>query len=281
MPPAILNFESSDGTLLSASGVPCLIGRSPSCSIHISSPEVSRRHAVILRDGRDWWLVDCGSRGGTWLNHSRIANAAKLVCGDFIGIGLASLKFLPDRDPGGSVSRMEPSLETTRPADAEWLVTSDTAVVCLDEQGGILSLTPSARIWLHTFFDGPGDRLPSCLIQWLQGRSSARVPYERRIGDERLRVHACEDSQAGKMLMLCRLNPAFGVEALKRIGLSHAETKIVPWLIRGKRNEEMAIIVGIARKTVEKQVASILAKLGVETRTAAAWSIIELTGAHC
>jgi DNA-binding NarL/FixJ family response regulator len=42
----------------------------------------------------------------------------------------------------------------------------------------------------------------------------------------------------------------------------------------------MAMIVGLAPKTVEKQVSSILSKLKVETRTAAAWSIIELTGAH-
>lgn len=277
---ACLNFESSDGTLLSATGVPCLIGRSPSCAVRVSSPEVSRRHAVILRDGRDWWLVDCGSRGGTWLNNTRIGSAVKLVHGDFIGVGLVSLRFLPGSDAGGAAGGRDPAIETTRPGEAEWLVTSETAVLWVDGQGAILGLTPTARLWLSAFFDGFGERLPVCLLGWVQADSPSRVPYERKVGEERLRVNACEDPQGGRMLVLSRLKPAFGVEALRRMGLSKAEALLVPWLIRGKRNEEMAMIVGISPKTVEKQVASILSKLKVETRTAAAWSIIELTGAH-
>lgn len=59
------------------------------------------------------------------------------------------------------------------------------------------------------------------------------------------------------------------------------ECAVAPWLIRGKRNDEIAVILGVAPKTIEKHVASIMMKLNVETRTAAAWSIIELTGAHC
>lgn len=280
MPQAHLNFESSDGSFFSASEVPCLIGRAAGCAVRVPSPEVSRRHAVVLRDGRDWWLVDCGSRGGTWLNQTRIANAAKLTHGDFIGIGLTSLRFLPDTDPGGSFPSEGPTMETTRPGEAEWLVTRETAVVWLDDDVKIQSLTPSARLWLNAFFDGLNDGLPSCLLGWLKSPAVLRVPYERKVGEERLRIHACHDTKGGQLLVMSRLNPAFGVEVLKRIGLSRAEALLVPWLIRGKRNEEMAMIVGLAPKTVEKQVASILFKLKVETRTAAAWSIIELTGAH-
>jgi len=280
MPTTLLNFESPNGTLLTASGVPCLIGRAASCAVRVSSPEVSRRHAVILRDGRDWWLVDCGSRGGTWLNNTRIGSAAKVVRGDFIGIGLTSLRFLPVGDEGGAACGGEPMMETTLPGEAEWLVTSDTAVIWLDDQAGILELTPSAGLWMNTFFDGVGECLPPCLIEWVQGCVSSRVPYERKVGEERLRVHACKDPQGGRMLVMSRLKPAFGVESLKSMGLSKAEALLVPWLIRGKRNEEMAIIVGVSSKTVEKQVASILFKLRVETRTAAAWTIIEQSGAH-
>jgi len=280
MPRACLNFESSDGSLLSAAGVPCVIGRSACCTIRLASPEISRRHAVILRDGRDWWLVDCGSRGGTWLNQTRISTGAKLVHGDFIGIGLTSLRFIPGADPGGSFLPTGPMLETTRPGDVEWVVTTETAVAWVDDDGGIRSLTPAAALWLNAFFDGVKDGFPPCLLGWLQGPSGVRLPYERKVGEDRLRMHVCHDAIGDRLLVMTRLKAAFGEDILKRIGLSRAESLLVPWLIRGKRNEEMAMIVGLAPKTVEKQVSSILSKLKVETRTAAAWSIIELTGAH-
>ena len=280
MPPTCLSFESSDGSLLSAAGVPCVIGRSACCSIRLASPEISRRHAVILRDGRDWWLVDCGSRGGTWLNQTRISTGVKLAHGDFIGLGLTILKFIPCADPRDSFPTAGPIMETTRPGDVEWVVTTETAVAWVDDDGGIRSLTPAAELWLNAFFGGVKDGFPPCLFEWLQGPSALRVPYERKVGEERLRLHVCHDAKGDRLLVMTRLKAAFGEEVLRRIGLSRAEALLVPWLIRGKRNEEMAMIVGVAPKTVEKQVSSILLKLKVETRTAAAWSIIELTGAH-
>jgi DNA-binding CsgD family transcriptional regulator len=41
------------------------------------------------------------------------------------------------------------------------------------------------------------------------------------------------------------------------------------WVIEGKRDREIAIILGLSPRTVEKHVCHILEKLGVETRTAA------------
>lgn len=278
--PALLNFESSDGTLLSATGSPCVIGRSAACAVRVPSPEVSRRHAVIIRDGRNWWLSDCGSKEGTWLNDVRIASATRLVSGDFIGIGLTSLRFLPAGDDAGPGLSAIPWMETTRPRELDWVTTSDTAVAWVDNNGFILNHTLSAENCLNTFFGDIKKRLPQCLLGWLADTAPSRVPYERKVGDERLRIHLCHGVEGERLLVMSRLTPAFKPESLGRIGLSKAEAALVPWLVRGKRNEEIAMIVGVTPKTVEKQVASILFKLKVETRTAAAWNIIELTGAH-
>lgn len=278
--PALLNFESSDGTLLSAAAIPCVIGRSAACAVRVPSPEVSRRHAVILRDGRDWWLADCGSKEGTWLNNARIGSATRLISGDFIGIGLTSLRFLPAGDDAGPGSSANHWMETTRPREVEWVVTSDTVVAWVDDRGVISNHTLFAEHCLNTFFGGIKERLPLCLLAWLADSAVSRVPYERKAGDERLLIHHCRGGEGDRLLVMSWLKPAFGPESLGRIGLSKAESVLVPWLIRGKRNEEIAMIIGLAPKTVEKQVASILFKLKVETRTAAAWNIIELTGAH-
>ena len=276
-----IQFELNNGNLITAEGTPCLIGRAPSCDVRIAAPEVSRRHAVVIRNQQEWWLIDCGSRGGTWLNDTRVSSAAKLVSGDYIGIGLSSLKFLPHPFDSSIESLNNQAMESTRPCDAEWLITSETAVAWVDDKGTLSNHTSAAATWLQDYFDVIDKQMPLSLLTAIQDTMGACVPFERRLGDERLRIHVCYDGKGDRLLVMSRLKSAFDSETLCRIGLSKAESAVVPWLIRGKRNDEIAVILSIAPKTIEKHVASILLKLNVETRTAAAWSIIELTGTHC
>ncbi len=51
--------------------------------------------------------------------------------------------------------------------------------------------------------------------------------------------------------------------------LSAAEARVFHWMRQGKRDKEIAVILGRSHRTVEKHVQAILAKAGVETRTAA------------
>ena len=57
-------------------------------------------------------------------------------------------------------------------------------------------------------------------------------------------------------------------------GLTQRETEVATWLTRAKSNGEIAVILGMARRTVEKHMERILGKLGVENRTAAALLIV-------
>ena len=52
--------------------------------------------------------------------------------------------------------------------------------------------------------------------------------------------------------------------------LTRRELDVLKWIMEGKRNSEIAKILGISSRTVEQHVAKILVKLNVETRTAAA-----------
>lgn len=56
---------------------------------------------------------------------------------------------------------------------------------------------------------------------------------------------------------------------LRRTGLSRRESEVLLWIAEGKRDKEIALILGISYRTVTDHVRSILTKLGVETRTAA------------
>jgi ABC-type sugar transport system substrate-binding protein/DNA-binding CsgD family transcriptional regulator len=54
------------------------------------------------------------------------------------------------------------------------------------------------------------------------------------------------------------------------VNLTPRETEVLYWVRQGKRDSEIAVILGISTRTAEKHVSRILQKLWVETRTAAA-----------
>lgn len=60
---------------------------------------------------------------------------------------------------------------------------------------------------------------------------------------------------------------------LPSLGLTPREVEVAVWLARGRTNLEIATILGMRSRTVEKHVEHVLNKLGVENRTAAAMLI--------
>jgi DNA-binding CsgD family transcriptional regulator len=63
-------------------------------------------------------------------------------------------------------------------------------------------------------------------------------------------------------------------EIFGALGLTNREAEVVTWVVQGKRDQEIAQILGAATRTIQKHVQRIIAKLGVETRTAAAMEAI-------
>jgi FhaA, N-terminal domain/FHA domain len=68
------------------------IGRSSDCSIVLSDPNVSRRHAEIRHIGEGYSLIDLGSTNGTEVNGQRVVETA-LMNGDVISVGQTKLTF--------------------------------------------------------------------------------------------------------------------------------------------------------------------------------------------
>ena len=54
---------------------------------------VSRDHAVLVRRNGDYWLDDCGSLNGTYVNRHRI-DSHRLADGDELQIGKYKLTYL-------------------------------------------------------------------------------------------------------------------------------------------------------------------------------------------
>jgi len=67
-----LYVMAEDGELDKVDKDRFLIGRGKHCDFIIQSGKVSREHAVIVREGDDYFLEDLGSSNGTWYQKKRI-----------------------------------------------------------------------------------------------------------------------------------------------------------------------------------------------------------------
>jgi len=68
------------------------IGRRPDCEVFLDDVTVSRDHALLIRRAEQWFLDDCGSLNGTYVNRSRI-DSHRLEEGDEVQIGKYKLTF--------------------------------------------------------------------------------------------------------------------------------------------------------------------------------------------
>ncbi len=69
------------------------VGRRPESDIFLDDVTVSRDHAILVRRGEDYYLDDCGSLNGTYINRSRI-ESQRLGHGDELQIGKYKVAFL-------------------------------------------------------------------------------------------------------------------------------------------------------------------------------------------
>ncbi len=75
-----------------------VLGRDPNAThVCLPSPQVSRQHAEIQRQGSHLLLRDLRSTNGTFCNGERVASVIRLRPGDVIGVGPYSLTFDGDR----------------------------------------------------------------------------------------------------------------------------------------------------------------------------------------
>jgi FHA domain len=68
------------------------IGRRPDSEVFLDDVTVSRDHALLIRRADEWYLDDCGSLNGTYVNRSRI-ESHHLEEGDEVQIGKYKLTF--------------------------------------------------------------------------------------------------------------------------------------------------------------------------------------------
>ena len=98
--PALVFVQGSEQKSIVLNHTPFTVGRKVDKDLVIADPRVSRDHAQILLEGKDFFLVDLSSKHGTFVNGERVQRQ-KLERGDRLGFGArdsAYLLFNPGRD---------------------------------------------------------------------------------------------------------------------------------------------------------------------------------------
>jgi len=147
-------------------------------------------------------------------------------------------------------------------------------------QGKIMWSTPQAQKLLSDNLAAGADDelvLPETMLQWLEqvqsGKAGSKTPAMAPFpGNEQLRLQYM--GKLGPNEFLLRLAKDSGTnmpaEFSSELGLTSREGEVLSWLSKGKTNRDIAQILGLSPRTVDKHLEQIYAKLGVENRTAAA-----------
>lgn len=149
--------------------------------------------------------------------------------------------------------------------------------------GKLMWQTPLARSLLLRYCDSGGPVVPASVLEWLRRHVKASQPpsvepsrLHIESGARRLtfRLHQqTGDSEVADEWLII-MQEESDESVIEAIGLSFKltarESQVLYWVIKGKINRDIADIVGASPATVKKHLEHVFAKLGVETRTAAA-----------
>lgn len=78
---------AKEGTQIPLKKDKFIIGRASECTLRAGSSAISRRHCAIVRKDDAWLVRDLGSRNGTFLNETAVAEPTALKVGDEIRVG--------------------------------------------------------------------------------------------------------------------------------------------------------------------------------------------------
>ncbi len=96
-------------------GLEVTLGRSPTCTLALPSPQASRHHASVRATGGQAVVMDLGSTNGTFVNGERLVGERVLLPGDRIQIGDTQVTFC--RVETEEAAGLDPNGDATMLAD--------------------------------------------------------------------------------------------------------------------------------------------------------------------
>jgi DNA-binding response OmpR family regulator len=154
--------------------------------------------------------------------------------------------------------------------------------------GGVLWCTPqTAKLLGLAFVDfhGEGYMLPSDVQEWLQRRARSESASDLVALSSSTSAIKLQLSYVGQIapdeILLRLLEGEFENDNLvlkRKLQLTQRESEVLMWIARGKSNRDIAEILDLSPRTVNKHLEQIYAKLGVENRASAAALAVRMLG---
>jgi DNA-binding NarL/FixJ family response regulator len=186
--------------------------------------------------------------------------------------------------PDELIARIRVHLANARLAQSAQaaLDASGRHLLAANQTGRILWCTPQADKLLRAAFaefDSDHFILPPDVQRWLEARgaetpsaTSDLLPLQQEVADRKLRLSYV--GRIGNDEILLRLvdeeTTREEIVLKKKLAITLREAEVLTWIARGKSNRDIAEILGLSPRTVNKHLEQVYAKLGVENRTAAA-----------
>jgi DNA-binding NarL/FixJ family response regulator len=158
-------------------------------------------------------------------------------------------------------------------------------LLAVSRQGKIMWATPQAQKLLADNLpakasDNKADdefELPETMLQWLEQAQSGNAGTKAQAlasfpNNAQLQLQYMGKLGPNEFLLRLAKDAGGDMPASFRsdLGLTTREGEVLSWLSKGKTNRDIAQILGLSPRTVDKHLEQIYAKLGVENRTAAA-----------
>ena len=162
------------------------------------------------------------------------------------------------------------------------------ASATLDQRGNFTWQSARARQWLQQYCDEGGAGTKDRLRTWInsvicgnfaQNEAGSHLCLSRR--GARLNIHYAGEVPGGeRLLLLDELRVDASARRLaESCRLTGREAEVLNWLAGGKTNRDIAEILGISPRTVNKHLERVYVKLGVENRAAAVAIAVQTLGA--
>jgi DNA-binding response OmpR family regulator/DNA-binding CsgD family transcriptional regulator len=144
--------------------------------------------------------------------------------------------------------------------------------------GKLMWQTPLARELLMTYYGTSAPQAPQAVVDWLRRHlkeAEQQIEPPRltaELGARRLTFRLHQQTGDDDWLIVMReTSDTAVIEAMSlSFKLTAREAEVLYWVVKGKINRDIADILGASPATVKKHLERVFAKLGVETRTAAA-----------
>jgi DNA-binding NarL/FixJ family response regulator len=152
-------------------------------------------------------------------------------------------------------------------------------LLAVNRQGKVMWATPQAQKLLSDNLGSASSDemvLPEALQQWLAqaqaSKGGAKAATASFPDHPELRLHYMGNAGPNEFLLRLAKDTGHAMPASfsSELGLTTREGEVLSWLSKGKTNRDIAQILGLSPRTVDKHLEQIYAKLGVENRTAAA-----------